>query len=683
MVLPSFMVGQNLITNGDFENTGTPPPSWSKTGATFSTSATNPYKGAARGNLGNEAITIFQNITPVQDVLYQVSFYWRFNLATSTTPAYASVRNNTDNAAIANATLTAGRGEWTYTTFTFTATATTGTDFKFQITKDARNSVSPTSTNNAVWLDNVSIRRVDTFNGTDGVFETSTNWDSGATPTDSDIVIPAGKNITIASAVTAGNISVDGTSSLTVSSGNSLNVFNNIILDGGASLVATGATLTGDVTYKRTLTAGKWHLVSPPVTGATYNDTWISENDIASGGIDANNRGISTYQNGAADPDTGQWVYVQAGDAGTFDSSKGYGFIRPTTGTISFTGGFPTGQKPATVSAANANKFNLIGNPYPTYLLVSTFFTPDANANFNNTVANGRLTEETIWIWDQSTNSYLAKTSSNHGTDEIAPGQAFFVSAASDTNITFYQASGTHKTGSDTFLKTSNKRVELRIDSGDKVSKTELFYRAEGTNDFDNGYDASMFTGVASNFSLYTSQLSNEAKKLAIQTLSDENVESLVIPVGIKAAAGQEITFSAEAMNLPEGIKVFLEDRQSNTITRLDEANATYKITLEDAVDGNGRFFLHTKTSAVLSTDGIALQNVSIYKISNETLRVVGLTKGTANIKVFNVLGKQVLNTTFQSKGANDIALPKLATGMYIVQLQSENGKMNKKIILE
>jgi hypothetical protein len=65
-----------------------------------------------RGNLGNEFITIQQNITTVQDVVYQVSFYWRFNLATSTTPAFASARNNADDKAIANATLIAGRGEW-------------------------------------------------------------------------------------------------------------------------------------------------------------------------------------------------------------------------------------------------------------------------------------------------------------------------------------------------------------------------------------------------------------------------------------------------------------------------------------------------------------------------------------------------------------------------------------------
>jgi hypothetical protein len=41
------------------------------------------------------------------------------------------------------------------------------------------------------------------------------------------------------------------------------------------------------------------------------------------------------------------------------------------------------------------------------------------------------------------------------------------------------------------------------------------------------------------------------------------------------------------------------------------------------------------------------------------------------------------MNSNFQSKGAVDISLPKLATGMYIVQLQNENGRINKKIILE
>jgi hypothetical protein len=47
------------------------------------------------------------------------------------------------------------------------------------------------------------------------------------------------------------------------------------------------------------------------------------------------------------------------------------------------------------------------------------------------------------------------------------------------------------------------------------------------------------------------------------------------------------------------------------------------------------------------------------------------------------MLGKQVLNSDFTSNGVSDIALPKLATGIYIVHLATENGTLNKKITLE
>ena len=60
-------------------------------------------------------------------------------------------------------------------------------------------------------------------------------------------------------------------------------------------------------------------------------------------------------------------------------------------------------------------------------------------------------------------------------------------------------------------------------------------------------------------------------------------------------------------------IKVFLEDRNTNTFTRLDEANATYKVTLTEALDGVGRFYIHTTQSA-LSIDNVALTGVSIFK---------------------------------------------------------------------
>ncbi len=41
------------------------------------------------------------------------------------------------------------------------------------------------------------------------------------------------------------------------------------------------------------------------------------------------------------------------------------------------------------------------------------------------------------------------------------------------------------------------------------------------------------------------------------------------------------------------------------------------------------------------------------------------------------------MSSSFKSNGVKDISLPKLAKGVYIVQLTTEAGKLNKKIILE
>ena len=50
---------------------------------------------------------------------------------------------------------------------------------------------------------------------------------------------------------------------------------------------------------------------------------------------------------------------------------------------------------------------------------------------------------------------------------------------------------------------------------------------------------------------------------------------------------------------------------------------------------------------------------------------------------MFNILGQQILNSTFTSIGVQDISLPKVAAGIYIFQLETAAGKLNKKITLE
>jgi hypothetical protein len=64
-------------------------------------------------------------------------------------------------------------------------------------------------------------------------------------------------------------------------------------------------------------------------------------------------------------------------------------------------------------------------------------------------------------------------------------------------------------------------------------------------------------------------------------------------------------------------------------------------------------------------------------------LRIVGLQQGKASVKLFNILGKLILNTAFEANGMKNISLPRLAKGIYIVQLETAEGALNKKIILE
>jgi hypothetical protein len=155
----------------------------------------------------------------------------------------------------------------------------------------------------------------------------------------------------------------------------------------------------------------------------------------------------------------------------------------------------------------------------------------------------------------------------------------------------------------------------------------------------------------------------------------------MIVPVGVIAESGSALEFSARLENLPEGIKVFLEDNEENTFTCLDALNASHKITTTSIINGVGRFYLHTAKS-VLSITEATLDNVSVFTVHN-SLRIVGLQQGKASVKLFNLLGKQVLNSAFIFNGMKDISLPRLAKGIYIVQLETVEGTLNKKIILE
>lgn len=202
------------------------------------------------------------------------------------------------------------------------------------------------------------------------------------------------------------------------------------------------------------------------------------------------------------------------------------------------------------------------------------------------------------------------------------------------------------------------------------------------TTGWDNGYDSSIFEGVENSFAIYTHLVSDsDGQNLGIQSIPTNNMEAIVIPVGVHAASGTEITISAAASNLPNGLQVFLEDRETGVYTLLD-ATSDFTETLSEDLNGIGRFYLHTTASA-LSLSDETLTNISMYTSSRDNLRIVGVQNGDAQVQIFDILGKRLLKTSFTGNGLNNIALPNFRTGVYIVQLTTENRSLNKKIIIQ
>ena len=531
---------------------------------------------------------------------------------------------------------------------------------------------------------------------TDGIF----TWPTGVASYFNGSALPITWNGTISSdwATTSNwsnNATQDSNSHITISSGltnyptvTTAETINSLSIASGATLIATNAgfSVTNNATYVRNLATGsRWYLMSSPVVGENYNNTWVTDNSIPSSTQDTDNRGISWYNNASSDTDsdgaatgdsaTGFWRYMEAGNDNSFTVGRGYGIIRSSSGDITFTGtGIYTSDQTYLLEQG-VNNFNLIGNPFTSFITLGTFHT-----------TNSGVIGTTFYTWNGS--SYTTRLSNISDSDnqnyEIAPGQGFFVEASSESNVTFEVSDVSHQS-TDTFEKNSNtiSQVKLNINEGNNERFAKIYYIDGTTTGFDNGYDGKLFGGVSHSLAIFSNLVDNSnTEKYQIQSLPNSDHENMVVPFGVIAAAGKEITFTAEALNLPTGLKVYLEDREKNAVTRLDEANSNYKVTLNTALNGTGRFFLHTRSSA-LSTGDIALEGANIYQLNKNSLRVSGINSDNARIKIYSILGKQVLDHSFSSKGNSDITLPNLNTGVYIVQVATEKGKINKKIVLK
>ena len=487
---------------------------------------------------------------------------------------------------------------------------------------------------------------------------------------------------------TNGSMYVSPMSNVSVKSNLDIAENGALIMDSNAtdnsSLIVSGTSL-GNITYQRYIPTASWHIVAAPVTTQDIK-TFATNDENAIMVNDNGNYGISTYNNSN---NAGQrWEYYNAAsldNSGNFITGLGYSNLRKEIGMYSFTGNMASNDVPVVLTAPGPHKWAAIGNPYPAFL-IGNDSADNANNLLRQNAANLDENFVAFYLWNGI--EYLPI---NHTSDalHIAPGQGFLVNAATGNNtFTFLKSLLTTQPSLPVTLyaaENATPEITVLLTNGSVNKKTRLAYYNNTTTGLDKGYDAGTYQGNSSNFALDT-HLVAESKgvNFTLQCLPDSNYEDSVVPLSIKAAAAQILTFSAVAKNLPIGVKVYIND--TKTKDYVDITTDTYAVKIDNSLDGIGRFYLHTSKNSVLNVEDTgALNTASIYKTSNTNLRITGLQQqGTAALKMYNVLGKEIFTTAFKMKTVADVALPKnLTTGIYILQLNANGAQQIQKIFIK
>ncbi len=498
---------------------------------------------------------------------------------------------------------------------------------------------------------------------------------------------------------------------------------NDVVINPGAGLeVASGATLTvNSLTLESVSTSYSSLILDGDITGLiTYNrhvnsftnDGTANDNDLVSAPLTqlsgeffpafaATNTNL--FESGTSrffgpfNNTSGVYENYDIINNATTSLTSATGYRTATTdgGTLSFIGTAEGGNISKNVTVGDDITYgvwNLIGNPYPSYLDTETFLTHVVSTQTSGE-RNIDLMENASGIYGYDGNAsdgWKIITLANASGELIAPGQGFFIAADGNDvlvhDIEFTPAMRT--TGSsDDFIAGRNSSsltfLELNASTANNNYNTEFYFNSNASQGLDSGYDAVIWGGSAPNFALYSHLVQdNTGLPIALQALSDTDYTNVTIPLGVNANQGEQLTFSISETTLPSTVNIYLEDNLSNTFTLLNTSD--YILTPNTNLMGTGRFYIHF-TNTTLSTTENVFDSLTIYADqTNRSIYIAGEVSENTVAKVYDIQGRLISSKTLTTNlRLQSIDVNHINPGVYIVELSNTSQNKTQKVILK
>ena len=568
----------------------------------------------------------------------------------------------------------------------------------------------------------------------DAVWTEDGNWSFGTAPDNSSsnnapIVTSAGTDPIISSDVNldhllirSGTLTIAKTGSLKLTgnliNNSTLNMesdsehFSSLIVEGESygltiytdagryqTSTATFTDNTGNITYKRHVAdegTDEWDFIGSPVEGQDLQSLIDNNSSLATNGSSV---AIGPYDNSANNGDSNTsnfYTYYNhsnntGGSSVTLPVGKGYVMATDegsTAATVDFTGPVVTENiyyaiTNATSANTNYGKFNLVANPYTSFI----------NANSNTGGTNfitvnsdaGNLLSGYVYVYGYDGDGTFTYYNNTSSALRIAPGQGFFVaSKAGGASLQFTKAMQTN-TGDDDFIENDpveNTEVVIKLFNDDnELDSTKLFFEEGLSLGLDDGYDAGSFN---QNSPIMTRLiLGDEGLGMAINAMGLDAMENAVIPLVINQLAGQEFRINLHSATIPDP-NVYLEDVEEGTFTNLYEED--FVLTPISDLEGVGRFFIHMSADT-MSNGEVSTSMLNAYKEVNAnyiTLEGLATQSNNINVSLYTILGRKVLDTSLSNNmNTQTISTLGMAEGIYVIELESGNDRLTKKLIIQ